>query len=690
MPADRNHDHEKENTAGRSNMTGAEPATEHSDHSNHDHSGHAAHSPAIFKQRFWLSLILTIPVLIYSQQIGEWFNFTPPFFPGSRYAPFIFGTIIFFYGGLVFLQGALGELKNRQPGMMTLISLAITVAFVYSTLVTFGIPGEDIFWELATLVVIMLLGHWLEMEAVTGARGALQELARLLPDQATLLDGDGEKEVPVSVLNPGDIVLVRPGSRLPADGQIVKGESYVNEAVLTGESKPVPKKENDRVIAGSLNEDGSLRVRVEKKPGETVLAGIMHLVEEAQSSQTHTQILADRAAFWLTVVALGSALVTAAVWSLLGKDTVFVMERVVTVLVIACPHALGLAIPLVIAIATSMAARSGLLIRDRLAFEKARLIDYVVFDKTGTLTGGKLALDAVYPLAEQYDQDELLSLAASAEKDSEHSVARSIVAAAEERSLSVPSADYFLALPGRGIKAETEKGEIYVGGPNLLEYLELPEPQNAVVKEAVGSGHGLVYVVVNKEIAGLLTFSDAVREESVEAVEALRRDGIEIAILTGDSKEAARYTADKLGITAIYAEVLPENKAEIIKKLQSEGLTVAMVGDGVNDAPALVLADVGLAIGAGTDVAVETAGIILVKNDPRDVVRLVKLSRGVYNKMIQNLAWATGYNLLAIPLAAGVLAPLGFVMPMAVGAIVMSASTIIVAFNAQLLKRITL
>ncbi|HED24448.1 MAG TPA: heavy metal translocating P-type ATPase [Firmicutes bacterium] len=705
MPAGRNHEHNTSNnypagtghhdhgmkdSTAQSALAGPGPEEEHSGRSDHDHGGHGAHSPEMFKQRFWLSLILTIPVLAYSYQIREWFGFDPPLFSGSQYIPFIFGTVIYFYGGLVFLQGARNELKNRRPGMMTLISLAITVAYVYSVLVTFGVPGEDIYWELATLVAIMLLGHWLEMEAVTGARGALQELARLIPDRATLLDGNDEKEVAVSALKPGDIVLVRPGSRLPADGQIIKGESYVNEAVLTGESKPVPRGEDDKVIAGSLNEDGSLRVRVEKKTGETVLAGIMRLVEEAQSSRTRTQILADRAAFWLTVVALGSALATAAAWFLLGKDTVFVMERVVTVLVIACPHALGLAIPLVIAISTSMAARSGLLVRDRLALEKARLINYVVFDKTGTLTSGELTMDGVLPLAENHDQDSLLSLAAAAEKDSEHSIARSIVTAAEKRSLDIPEAGSFSALPGRGIRAETEKGEIYVGGPNLLEYLELKEPQDPAVKEAARSGHGLVYVVVNKKIAGLLTFSDTVRKESMETVEALRRDGIKVAILTGDSREAAEDTAGKLGITEIYAGILPENKAEIIKKLQSKGFTVAMVGDGVNDAPAIVHADVGVAIGAGTDVAVETAGIILVKNDPRDVVRLVRLSRSVYRKMVQNLVWATGYNLLAIPLAAGVLAPLGFVMPMAVGAIVMSASTIIVALNAQLLKRLDL
>ncbi len=680
-----NHDQHK---GGHNDHTGHAGHESHGSHA--DHSDHSAHSPDMFRQRFWLSLLLTIPVLIYSHHIQQWFNFYPPHFTGSTYIPFVFSTIIFFYGGLVFIKGARSELSERRPGMMTLISLAITVAYLYSVLVTFGLPGEEIFWELATLVTIMLLGHWLEMSAVTKAHGALQELAKLIPDKAVLVTDDGEKEVAVSSLKTGDLVLVRPGSSLPADGQVVRGESYVNEAIITGESKPIPKKPGDQVIAGSLNEDGSLRVKVENVAGDTILAGIMRLVEKAQTSRSRTQILADKAAFYLTIVALSAAIITAAVWTAFGAGSVFIMERVVTVLVIACPHALGLAIPLVVAISTTLAARSGLLVKDRLALEQARLVDCVVFDKTGTLTSGELSLTGVQVLDQEFKESELLELAAAAEKDSEHGLARSIVRKAKEEKLTLPDAESFTALPGKGVKASVKGQTIYVGGPNLLDELDLADKESVlekVSKKEGESGHGLAFIIIEGRIAGYLTFSDTVRPESQEAVKELSRLGIEVIILTGDSRAAAESAAAELNIERIYAEVLPENKAEIIEKLKEEGNTVAMVGDGVNDAPALILADIGLAIGAGTDVAVESAGIILVKNDPRDVVRLIHLSRRVYSKMLQNLVWATGYNLLAIPLAAGILAPIGFVMPMAVGAVVMSASTIIVALNAQLLRR---
>lgn len=682
-------DHKKENHHKHENQEN------HESHENHknQHSEHAGHSPAMFRKRFWLSLILTIPVLIYSHHIQQWFNFQPPHFPGDQYVPFVLSTIIFFYGGIVFIKSAVHELKARRPGMMTLISLAISVAYLYSVLVAFGIPGEEIFWELATLVTIMLLGHWIEMNAVTSASGALQELAKLIPDTAALITEEGEKEVAVGSLKPGDIVLVRPGSSLPADGKVVRGESFVNEAVITGESKPIPKKVGDKVIAGSLNEDGSLRVEVQEAAGNTVLAGIMRLVEEAQTSRSRTQILADKAAFYLTIIALAAAVITALTWWFFAADSVFIMERVVTVLVIACPHALGLAIPLVVAISTTIAARNGLLVKDRLALEKARLVDCVVFDKTGTLTSGELSLVDIHTLADSLDQDQLLRLAAAAEKDSEHGIARAIIEKAEKRKLKLPETESFTAIPGRGIKARIDGETVYVGGPNLLEQLDLQDKRaelDSIDRKASESGHGLVYVVVDGHVVGFLTFSDTVRDESVKAVKDLQQLGIKVIILTGDNKEAAKSAADQLDIEDFYAEVLPENKAEIIEQLKADGFTVAMVGDGVNDAPALVLADIGLAIGAGTDVAVESAGIILVKNDPRDVVRLIELSRRVYSKMIQNLAWATGYNLLAIPLAAGILAPVGFVMPMAVGAVVMSASTIIVALNAQLLRRIDL
>ncbi len=605
-------------------------------HQGGHHDQHAGHSPAMFRQRFWLSLALTIPVLIYSHHIQQWFNFQPPAFPGHHYIPAVLSTVIFFYGGTVFIKSAFHEIKARRPGMMTLISLAISVAFIYSILVTFGLPGEDIFWELATLVTIMLLGHWIEMNAVTRAHGALQELAKLIPDKAVLVTDQGEKEVSVSSLKPGNIILVRPGSRLPADGKVIQGESFVNEAVITGESKPIYKTVEDKVIAGSLNEDGSLRVEVEEAEDNTVLAGIMRLVEQAQTSRSRTQVIADKAAFYLTIIALSAALVTALVWTYFNAGTVFIMERVVTVLVIACPHALGLAIPLVVAISTTIAARNGLLVKDRLALEKSRQVDCVVFDKTGTLTSGELSLTGIKNLTDNLTEDQLLRLAAAAEKDSEHSIARTIIETAKGRKLELPKVESFEALPGRGIKAKIEGQTIYVGGPNLLEqlYSEKHLEERLVEDDTSKSGHGLAYVVIGNKVAGYLSFSDTVRDESLEAIKNLQILGIKVVMLTGDSREAAKSAAKQLNIDEVYAEILPENKAEIVEKLQKQGYTVAMVGDGAKDTPALVLADIGLAIGAGTDVAVESAGIILVKNDPRDVVRLLKLSRSVYSKML--------------------------------------------------------
>ena len=688
----KNHHHEvltKEAEVGQMGL-GATEQDEHSAHSaHHDHHDHSAHDPNIFRKRFWISLILTIPVLLYSAHLQQWFNFKPPDFDGSAYIPLFFSTIIFFYGGLVFIKSAGRELKARRPGMMSLISLAILVAYIYSVLVAFGLSGEEIFWELATLIVIMLLGHWIEMSAVMGAQNALSELAQLMPDQATLITPDGEKMVAVSALKPGDLVLVRPGERLPADGHIRQGQSYVNEAIITGEAEPVPKKTGDRVLAGSINEDGALRIEVAKTSDDTVLAGIMRLVEEAQKSRSRSQVLADQAAFYLTIVAVSAALLTALLWGFKGAGSSFIMERVVTVLVIACPHALGLAIPLVVAISTTLAAKRGLLIKDRLALEKARLTDLVVFDKTGTLTSGALKVAGVKSLSSLYSEKQILSLAARAEKNSEHSIARAVLNKAETEGLLINAPVEFEALAGRGVKAALDGKTVYVGGPNLLEVFKL-KTGHRVYEEASGeaaeSGHGFVYVVIDDEVAGLIAFSDTVREESKEAVQSLQKAGVKVAILTGDNLAAAQSVAAELGIEQVFAQVLPENKAEIIKNLKQQGFKVAMVGDGINDAPALISADVGIAIGAGTDVAVESAGIILVKNDPRDVVRLIDLSRLVYRKMLQNLAWAAGYNILAIPLAAGALSFTGFVMPMAAGAVVMSASTIIVAINAQLLR----
>ncbi|NPV91195.1 MAG: heavy metal translocating P-type ATPase [Firmicutes bacterium] len=681
-----NADHAHHTRHGHNQSTLAGAPGSHARHSGG--SDHSSHSPQAFKNRFWISLLLTVPILVYSHHIQAWFGFSPPHFTGSEYMPPLLGLVIYLYGGVVFLRGSLQELRSQRPGMMTLISLAITVAFGYSALVTAGFPGEDLYWELATLVVIMLLGHWLEMGAVQSASGALAEMARLMPDTAWRIENDEPREVAVSVLSRGELILIRPGARIPVDGSVIEGESHVNESMITGESIPVVKKPGDRVIAGSLNDDGSLRVTVEKTGSETALAGIMRLVEQAQSSRSRAQILADRAAFWLVMVAVGSALLTALAWGLSDASPTFIMERVVTVLVAACPHALGLAIPLVVAISTSLSARNGLLIKDRLAFEQARQIDYVVFDKTGTLTQGEHELVSIYT-TEGLEEERALVLAAAAEADSEHMISRGMVRAARRRGIALPPASSFEYLAGRGVRAVVENQEIRVGGPNLLSHLGLTLPPTLVsgAADAGSRGETVVYLVFDGSVQAVLTFADVVREESREAVNTLKEQGVKVAMLTGDSEAVARNVARDLKIDRFFAGVLPENKASKIEELKREGHRVAMVGDGVNDAPALVTADVGIAIGAGTDVAVESAGIVLVQSDPRGVARLINLSRAAYRKMVQNLAWATGYNLLVIPLAAGVLAPVGFVLPMAAGAIVMSASTIIVALNAQLLHR---
>ncbi len=686
----------KETHHGHEGKAESEERPRHAGHPGHGeqdeetgHEGHTAHSPEVFRKRFWNSLFLTIPVLMYSHHIQMWLGFFPPSFPGAAYVPSALGTVIFFYGGSVFLQGGWDEIRSRQPGMMTLISLAITVAFTYSLMVTFGLAGEELYWELATLVTIMLLGHWVEMNAVQGAQGALKEMAKLLPDTALLIKGRREEEVAVSDLKPGDWVLIRPGAQIPADGKVMEGESDVDESLLTGESKPSKKAAGDPVIAGSVNQGGSLRIEVDKTGGETVLSGIMRLVEQAQSSRSRAQLLADRAAFWLVIISLSAAGITAFAWGMTPAAGAFVMERVVTVLVAACPHALGLAIPLVIAISTMLSATNGLLVKDRLALEEARNVDCVVFDKTGTLTTGEQGVVGIFP-AEAYGEHRLLQLAAAAEADSEHMIARAILNSASQRGISLPETSRFQTLPGRGVRARLDEQDIYVGGPNLLDLLEIEAGAGwkATLKEISRSGHSAVFVVTDNEIAGVLAIADVVREESRKAVMALQRRGIEVFMLTGDSHTVAQQVSEELGIERFFAGVLPENKASTIERLQREGYRVAMVGDGINDAPALALADVGIAIGAGTDVAVESAGIILIKNDPGDIVKLINLSAATYRKMIQNLVWAAGYNVAIIPLAAGVLAPIGFILPMAVGAMVMSASTIIVALNAQLLRRL--
>ena len=663
----------------------------HEAHESHDHNKHVGHNPDMFKKKFWLSFALTVPVLIYSQTIQGLLNFTAPTFPGSQWIPAVFGTIIFFYGGLVFLKSAKAELAARQPGMMTLISLAISVAFGYSIAVSFGLDGMDFWWELATLVTIMLLGHWLEMASVQNAQGALQELAKLLPDEAELVTKSGTKIVAIASLKVGDLILVRPGSTIPTDGVVVKGESKVNESMLTGESKAVSKAVKSLVIGGAINGSGALTIKVTKVGNDTTLAGIMKLVADAQNSKSKTQIVADRAAFYLTFVALGAAILTAIGWTFFSdQSAAFILERVVTVLVIACPHALGLAVPLVTAISTTLAAKNGLLVRERMALEAARNIDVVLFDKTGTLTKGEQGVVDI--ITDSAKTNDVLALAASVELESEHPIAKAIVSFAKGKKLQLITAKKFSAMSGRGAKAMVGADAVYVGGPRLIDELSLKltsSLENAATS-ASNDGKTVVYVIKSKKVVGAIMLADVIRPESKEAVQSLQKAGKRVAMLTGDAKGVAAWVSKELGITEFFAEVLPENKADVVKKLQADGSRVAMVGDGVNDAPALTQADVGIAIGAGTDVAIESAGIVLASNDPRGVAKIVILSKATYRKMIQNLAWATGYNAIAIPLAAGVTAGLGFVLSPAIGAVLMSFSTIVVAINAQFLRKLDL
>ncbi|MDY0341324.1 MAG: heavy metal translocating P-type ATPase [Coriobacteriia bacterium] len=665
----------------------------HDEHTAHDahtaHDRHEGHSVAMFRDRFWLSFALSVPAIVWSEAVQELLGYEAPAFPGSMYIPAVFGTIVFFYGGRPFLKGARNELADRLPGMMTLISLAITVAFGFSLAVTLGVPGMDLWWELATLVTIMLLGHWIEMRSVSQASGALAELARLLPDKAEQLAPDGtSKHVEVSALVVGDVVLVRPGARVPADGEVTRGESSVDESMITGESRLVEKAPGDTVIAGTVNESGSLRLRVSRTGDDTALAGIMRLVAGAQASRSRTQDLADRAARWLTFVAIGSAILTAIAWWITGAEWSYIIERVVTVLVIACPHALGLAIPLVVAISTALGARNGLLIRDRRGLEHARLVDLVVFDKTGTLTLAEHRVVHTATIA-GLESARATALAAAAEADSEHPIARALMTAASETGGSHSVARGFESLPGLGVRAQIDGRDVSVGGPALLESLDLtlPAELETAAASARASGLTVVHLVLDGAVSAIFAVGDAVRPESAEAIERLRAAGIESAILTGDARQVADAVAADLGIERVLAEVLPPDKARTIEELQAEGRRVAMVGDGVNDAAALATADVGIAIGAGTEVAIEAGDIVLVRSDPRDVASVISLSRATYRKMVQNLWWAAGYNILAIPLAAGVLARAGFTLSPAAGAVLMSASTVIVAANAQLLRR---
>ena len=658
-----------------------------SDHAGHgqEHAAHAGHAD-VYRRRFWITLILAIPVVAYSDMIQDWFGYTAPQFPGDGLVPPVLGTVIFVYGGSVFLTGAWSEIRRRAPGMMMLISLAISVAFVASAASSLGFFDLEFWWELSALVVIMLLGHWQEMKALGQARGAVSALAALLPDDAErVVDGTSER-VPLGDLGTGDLVLVRPGARVPADGRIVAGQAEMDESMITGESRPVARGEGDDVVAGTIATDSAIRVRVSAVGEETALAGIQRLVAEAQASRSRTQAIADRAAGLLFYIAVAAAIVTFVIWALL-HDADAAVVRTVTVLVISCPHALGLAIPLVIAISTSLAARNGILVRDRLSLERSRLVDVVLFDKTGTLTRGEHVVTGVAGR----DQDAVLAQAAAVESESEHPLARAIVDAARERG-SIPDARDFRAMSGRGVEASLNGTRVAVGGPRLLRERDLDVPEDLAQETQPWRRRGasVLYLVSDGAVTGAFALEDGLRPEAREAVDRIHELGISVAMITGDARQVAESVAAELGIDEVFAEILPEDKERHVRELQERGHRVAMVGDGVNDAPALARADVGVAIGAGTDVAIESAGVILASNDPRGVVSVVRLSRASYRKMLQNLGWAVGYNVLAIPLAAGVLAPWGITMPPAVGALLMSISTIVVALNAQLLHRLDL
>jgi Cu2+-exporting ATPase len=661
------------------------PHDAHGGHSVRDHTGHTA----LFRRLFWINLVLALPVVIYSPMVQDWFKYGAPHLPGYTLVAPVFGSIVFFYGGWPFLSGGWSELKARQPGMMLLIAMAITVAYGASVATEFGWFSIDFWWELAALIVIMLLGHWQEMKAIGEAQGALAALAELLPDEAERVVDGRTETVPIHVLKRDDVVLVRSGGRVPADGVVIDGEAEVDESMVSGESRPVPKREGDKVVAGTVATDSALRVRVDAVGADTALAGIQRLVAEAQASRSRAQALADRAAALLFYVAIGSAVVTATIWLIIGNPDQAV-ERTVTVLVIACPHALGLAIPLVISLSSALAARNGILVKDRLALERMRLVNTVLFDKTGTLTRGAHVVTGV-AAAPGWDGAGVLRLAAAAESDSEHPLAKAIVKAGLERG-DVPLASDFRSLTGRGVEADVEGQRVAVGGPALLRQLDRTAPAELqpTIDQWSGRGAAVLYVLGDDTVVGTIALEDEIRPQSKQAIDQLHAFGVRAVMITGDARPVAEAVAAQLGVDEVFAEVLPEDKEKAVAELQGRGRTVAMVGDGVNDAPALARADVGIAIGAGTDVAIESAGVVLVSSDPRAVLGVIRLSKASYRKMLQNLGWGAGYNLVAIPLAAGALAWAGVTLSPAVGALFMSLSTIIVALNAQLLRRVKL
>jgi Cu2+-exporting ATPase len=682
----RTHDHHGGHGSGHEPSDASERrADDHGDHGGHDK--HEGHSPGMFRDRFWWSLVLAVPVVFFSEMVQEWFGYTAPDFAGSTWIAPVLGTVIFVYGGTPFLVGAVREIRDRQPGMMLLIAMAITVAFVASVATTLEWFDLEFWWELAALITVMLLGHWMEMRSIGQARGALAALAELLPDDAELVEGGQTRTVAVADLSVDDVVLVRPGARVPADGEIVEGSAEIDESMVTGESRPVSKTAGDRVVAGTVATDSAIRVRITAVGEQTALAGIQRLVAEAQQSRSRAQVLADRAAAVLFYVAVAAAIVTVLVWLVVG-DTDEAVVRAVAVLVIACPHALGLAIPLVIAISTSLAARHGILVKDRLALERMRTVDVVLFDKTGTLTKGEHAVTDIAAVDD--DAGAVLRLAAAVEADSEHPLARAIVAEART-SGEIPAAAEFSSMSGRGVEAVVEGARVAVGGPSLGKERGLDTgPVDAMTQPWEERGAAVLYVVADGTVIGALALEDEIRTESRRAVAQLHELGVRVAMITGDARQVAAAVAAELDIDEVLAEVLPEDKHARVAELQQRGDRVAMVGDGVNDAPALAQADVGIAIGTGTDVAIESAGVVLASDDPRGVVSAHRLSRAGYRKMIQNLGWAAGYNVLALPLAAGALAWAGVALPPAAAAALMSASTVIVALNAQLLRRVEL
>ncbi len=649
--------------------------------------GHSHHQMMVedFKKKFIVSVIVTIPVLLLSPMIQQFLGIVDlAAFPGDIYLLFALSSFIFFYGGWPFLKGLYGEVKRKQPGMMTLIGLAITVAYIYSSAVVFGLRGELLFWELATLVVIMLLGHWIEMKSVMGASSALEKLARLMPSEAHRIEEGGDiLDLPIAELKKGDMVLVKPGEKMPADGKVEQGQSDVNEAMLTGESEPIEKTKGSKVIGGSINGEGALRIRIEKTGEESFLSQIIERVKQAQESKSKTQNLADRAARWLTFIALGTGTVTFLIWLILaGREFAFSLERTVTVMVITCPHALGLAIPLVVSVSILLSAKNGLIIKNRAAFENAHRIDAIIFDKTGTLTRGEFGVTDTISFDASYSENEILEYAASVEINSEHSIAKSIAGAAKQKY----EAKNFKSITGKGVQADVLKKQVKVVSGGYLREKNIFPKDSGKVSTFASEGKTVVYVIIDNKVVGAIALADIIRDESKQAIARLKEMGIKPMMLTGDHQRVASWVADQLGLEEYFAEVLPEEKADKIKEVKSRNLTVAMTGDGVNDAPALAEADIGIAIGAGTDIAIETADIILVKSSPSDVVNLIGISKATYRKMLQNLAWATGYNVFALPLAAGVLFPLGILLSPAVGAVLMSVSTIIVAINARLLK----